>query len=715
MMDFKVAFKQEAYELFSDLETSLLELEQSPEDGELIGSVFRAIHTIKGSGDMFGFNDIAAFAHEVETVLDLMRSKEISVTKELIDLTLLARDHIREKLEVSDGDAQGDDIKAREAEIVYSLRKLIPAVKDEEGILCDPAFNEEVSPCQTLEKTDTYRIRFKPASYIFTNGTNPTPLLKELTRLGECRVVAQTAYVPDLGGIDPEACYMYWDAILTTNQGINAIKDVFIFIEDDCELTIEVIDESNSLKNETAYKKLGEILVERGDLTHEDLHTILEEQRRIGEMLVNAGLVDSLKIQSALVEQEHLRKIRKNRKVQDSASTIRVPSDKLDSLVDLVGEMVTVQARLTQTTYEGNDPELISISEEVERLTGELRDNTMSLRMLPIGTTFSKFKRLVRDLSADLGKEVEMTTEGADTELDKTVIEQLNDPLVHLIRNCIDHGIEAPEKREAVGKPRQGTVHLSAVHSGANVLIRIMDDGSGLDREAIYRKALDRGLIGREGELTDKEVFELILIPGFSTAKEVTSVSGRGVGMDVVKKGIDSLHGSIDIDSKKGIGTTITLKLPLTLAIIEGLLVNIGQEHFALPLSVVEECVELTREDVANTHGRQIAHVRGEIVPYIRLREWFLFNGDSPDIEQIVITEVNGHKVGFVVDNVVGEHQTVIKTLGRVYRDVEGISGATILGDGSVALILDIPKLAELSELDQKRPYIEQAAKDFNH
>jgi two-component system chemotaxis sensor kinase CheA len=395
-----------------------------------------------------------------------------------------------------------------------------------------------------------------------------------------------------------------------------------------------------------------------------------------------------------------VKKIQQNTEHTETASSIKVSSSKLDRLVNLVGELVTVQARLSQTAGTRNDAELLLIAEEVERLTDELRDNTMSVRMVPIGTMFSKFKRLVRDLSSEMGKEIQMTTIGAETELDKTVIDKLGDPLVHLIRNCIDHGIEAPEDREAAGKPREGTVLLQARHSGAHVLIEIIDDGAGLDLEAIKAKALEKGLIDPTADLTEKDIFSLILHPGFSTARKVTSVSGRGVGMDVVKRNIESLRGSIDIRSRKGKGTTMTLTLPLTLAIIDGLLVQIGTEVFVMPLSLVEECVELTEEDIRKAHGRQIANVRGEIVPYIRLRETFSISNTRPVIEQIVIASIDAQRVGFVVDHVIGEHQTVIKTLGKIYQDVEGVSGATILGDGRVALILDIPKLMQAAVKD---------------
>jgi len=355
-----------------------------------------------------------------------------------------------------------------------------------------------------------------------------------------------------------------------------------------------------------------------------------------------------------------------------------------------------VQVRLSQKATVERDPELLAITEVVERLTAELRDNTLSIRMLPIDMTFGKLRRLVRDLSNELGKEIVLKTEGGDTELDKTVIEQLNDPLVHILRNSIDHGIESPESRRQSGKHVQGTIQLKAEHSGASVLIHIRDDGAGIDTEKIRLKAIEKGLLAADAERSEKELLQMIFSPGFSTAGSVTNVSGRGVGMDVVKSSIENLRGSIDIGSRKGEGTTITLKLPLTLAIIDGLLVEIGVDKYVLPLAAIEECVELTREDLAKTHGRKILNIRGQIVPFIPLREHFEIAGEPPAIEQVVINAVDGQRLGIVVDRVIGEHQIVIKTMNTLYRDVEEVSGATILGDGTVALILDVQKLVKM-------------------
>ena len=697
------AYREEAIELLAELETSLLELEETPDDRDLISRVFRAMHTIKGSGAMFGFDAIASFTHEVETVFDLVRNGKMAVTKELLSLTLQSRDHISALLDASSGLGEVDE--ARGDEIIAGLRRL-----EQGGQAAQPAAPAAPPPASAepppgadqaaAEKSLTWRIRFEPNRELLLCGSKPLSLINELRDLGTCQVIAHYDNVPALDSLVAEHCYLYWDIVLTTSRGEAAIRDVFIFVEDDCRISVKLIDDPS---RDQEPSRLGEILVDRGDLAPETLQTVLAQQKPLGELLVASGAVSPEKVQSALVEQQQVKAVRQERSAPEGAASIRVPAERLDQLVNLVGEMVTVQARLSQVAGMNGDPRFVSIAEEVERLTNELRDTALNIRMLPIGSTFSKFKRLVRDLSLELGKEIDMETFGADTELDKTVIEKLNDPLVHIIRNSIDHGIETPEKRLAAGKPRFGTIRLGAEHAGDSVLITIHDDGAGINREAIHKKAIELGMVSPSLELSDQEVFGYIFAPGFSMAAKVTSVSGRGVGMDVVKRGIEGLRGSIVVDSTLGAGTTITLKIPLTLAIIESLLVKIGDSHFVLPLTAVEECVELSREDVEKAHGRNVANVRGHLTPYINLRQQFGITGERPEIEQIVIVGVKGGRVGFVVDCVVGEHQTVIKPLGPLYHDVPGISGATILGDGSVALILAPGDLAQLAESSEHR------------
>jgi len=707
------AYREEAYELLGALEQSLLELEKAPADKEIIGSVFRAMHTIKGSGAMYGFEQIASFTHDIETVYDLVRSGKTIVTKELVDLTLIACDQIKEMVGAPDG-APSDAVQAKQ--IVEAFRAFIgntqraeePDKAKDSGDSEKTVAQAEAIAVPDEEKTAIYRIRFRPVSEIFLSGTNPISLLRELSDLGHCKIIAHTEDIPFLPDINPEACYSSWDIILRTNKGINAIRDVFIFVENDCMLTIDLIDRDDFVENDVEYKRLGDILIDRGDITPEQITEAINKQKPLGEILVDAGVIAPDKVESALAEQAVIREARKERQAKDTAGSIRVPADRLDALVNMVGELVTVQSRLSQAVVSLENLEFSQIAEEVERLTAELRDNTMSIRMMPIGSTFSKFNRLVRDLSRELGKEIVLSTDGAETELDKTVIEKLNDPMVHLIRNAIDHGIESPAERAKLGKPRQGNILLSAIHSGAFVLIQIIDDGAGLDKDAIFRKAVERGLIMSDAVLSEKEIFSFLFAPGFSTAKVVTNVSGRGVGMDVVKKNIDALQGSVEMSSKKGEGTTVTLKIPLTLAIIDGLLTRISDTFFVIPLSAIEECIELTREEAEKSHGQNFINIRGEIVPYIHLRDRFGIVGKRPRIEQIAITRHENHRIGLVIDEVIGEHQTVIKKLGRFYRHVEEVSGATILGNGTVALILDLPRLISKTQLEEKNALCER-------
>ena len=697
--NFGQAFKDEARELLGDLEDSLLEMEDNPQDLGIVGRVFRTMHTIKGSGAMFGYDAIASFTHNVETVYDLVRSGDLPVSKELVNLSLAARDRILAMLEVSETGVPVD--QGLNEQVIEGFKRLMPQAAQ---VVASPVKGEEGegAPGAAAATDATFRIRFRPHPEIFCRGTNPLGLIRELRELGVCTVVAQTSAIQTLEEIDPESCLLFWDIILTTSLGEEAIREVFIFAEDDCELSITQIDDGSRQDEGGGYKKLGEILVERGDLTCEQMGDLLGRQKKFGELAVASGIIDTDAVASALLEQQHVKEQRQERQppAQESASSIRVTAEKLDVLVNLVGELVTVQARLSLVAQElKGHAELGSVAEEVERLISELRDNALDIRMLPIGATFSKFKRLVRDLSAELGKEIELTTHGAETELDKTVIEKLNDPLVHIIRNSIDHGIEPPEARRAKGKPGAGTVHLSAVHSGDSVLITITDDGAGLNIEAIRAKAIERKLILASEELSHQEICGLIFAPGFSTASTVSSVSGRGVGMDVVKQAIDGLRGSIQVDSEFGRGTCITLKIPLTLAIIESLLVQIGTDRFVLPLSMVDECILLTREEIDRNHGRDILQVREHLVPYLPLRRTFGVEGAPPAIQQVVICQVQGRRVGLVVDLVIGEHQTVIKSLGRIYQGVRGVSGATIMGDGRVALILDITAIVHGAEL----------------
>ncbi|MBN1931967.1 MAG: chemotaxis protein CheA [Desulfobacterales bacterium] len=698
--DHSNAYRQEAEELLQDIEETVLDLEKNPDDAETINRLFRAIHTIKGSGAMFGFDEIAAFTHHVETVLDKVRDGTIPISQELIDLILRARDEISTMLQSVEGKKitlKSSENNLNSQKIISDLKALLPTQANPVSI---PSIEEnKYIQLDHKEKSDhTYRIRFNPEAGIFASGMDPILILDELRSLGECAIISQTEEIPVLLNLIPENCYLFWDIILTTEKDINAIKDVFIFIQEDSDISIQEIADFKTNLN-VAHKRIGEILVDRGDVTLLELNEVLAGQKPIGNLLIESGSVSKEKIKSALTEQQFLKRQKKTPKV----AGVRVPAERLDRLINLVGELVITQARLTQITSEVNAAELNNTAEEIERLTSELRDCVLNIRMLPIGTTFSTFKRLVRDLSIELQKEIDLVTEGGDTELDKTIIESLNDPLVHLIRNSIDHGIEAPENRKAIGKSRRGKICLSAAHVGASVVITVSDDGAGIKLETIKAKAIEKGLIQSDSDLDENEILNLIFEPGFSTAQNVTSISGRGVGMDVVKREIDAMRGTIEISSKQGCGTTITINLPLTLAIIDGLLVKVNTNRFVLPLSMVEECVELSQNDLTKAHNRYMIDVRGEWIPYVRLREIFNILGDRPGREHIAIVRLENQRFGIVVDEIMGDHQTVIKSLGRIYADAEGISGATILGDGGIALILDAIKVIRCAEQEEAR------------
>lgn len=699
---FKEAFREEAFELLSELENALLQLEEEPDDPETISSVFRIMHTIKGSSAMFGFDEISLFTHEVENVMDLLRSGKLAVTKELIDLTLISRDYIRDMLEDPSVNLKEETtaLIGRFREEVRKQSSILSEHEEEVPVITmtqPPVGKKEDKRILTEEETRTYRIIFCPENNIFLSGTNPLLLLGELKEMGEYTVIAFRDEIPSLTDLNPEYSYTSWEIILTTAMNENEIRDVFIFVESSSEIRIDLVHDSI----EEEGPKIGEILVGRGVIKSEEMDQVLNRQKKVGQVLVENKLVSQEQIDSALEEQKQINKVLERKKNLATTGSVRVDSSKLDELVDLVGEMVTVQAHLTELASHKQDAAIISIAEQMERLTSELRDNSMSMRMLPIGTTFSKFKRLVRDLSADLGKDISLMTIGGETELDKTVIEKLSDPLVHLIRNSIDHGIESPEVREQAGKTAEGTITLSARHSGANVLITVSDDGAGLNKSRIRRKAIDRGLLLPDEEIFEQDLYKMIFAAGFSTSQTITKVSGRGVGMDVVRKEIENLGGMVTINSKEGKGTSIELKLPLTLAIIEGLLVKIVDEFYVFPLSVVEECVEHIQSEKEN--GQQnIASIRGEILPFVRLRDFFDIHGEQPDIEQLIVVNTHDQRIGFIVDEVIGDYQTVIKNLGSVYKDVEGLSGGTILGDGSIALILDVLKITQLVQLEEK-------------
>jgi two-component system chemotaxis sensor kinase CheA len=711
-------FLEEANDLLEKLEDLLLTLEENPTNSETISAVFRIMHTIKGSSAMFGFDEISHFTHEAESAFDEVRNGRVSVTSELITLTLRTRDQIRLLLENGDDPA----VKSESTAIIAQFKNYVkthavnnentttptvelPSTTNEKEQIKkeEPIQKENTKKIQQDKENSeetTWRITFEPAGDVFTNGTRVHALLAELADLGTATITPFFSDIPKLSAINPCVCYMSWEIILTTKKTKNDIQDVFIFLDSSSKISIEPLGYSENASTEKP-KKLGEILIEKNVVEEEQVKQVLEIQKPIGEILKEKNIVSGEEVQAALNEQQHLKDISEKKNQELNAQTIKVNSEKLDKLIDLVGELVTFNARLGQLSQTIQNSVLTTLGEQGERLILELRDTTMDMRMLPIGTIFSRFRRLVRDLAGELNKDIELETEGAETELDKTVIEKLNDPLVHLIRNSVDHGIELPAVRESAGKSSTGKVTLKAQHAGAFVLITIEDDGAGLDKNRIKAKAIERGLITATDELSEQELCDIIFMPGFSTASSVTSVSGRGVGMDVVKKDITALGGTVTTTTQEGKGTKFTLKLPLTLAIIEGILVQIGHHHYVIPLGNVVECLEFSRINSGDRRICSSINIRNEVIPYIDLRTFFDISDPLPNSEQIVIVTDQDSKIGLIIDKVIGNYQTVIKPLGRLYQHVAGLSGATILGDGSVALILDVYKLSDIiRELD---------------
>jgi two-component system chemotaxis sensor kinase CheA len=627
-------FRQEAQELLEDIEQGLLDLAHRPGDRDLVDAVFRGLHTLKGSGAMFGFDALAAFTHHCETAFDRVRKGEVAATPELVGAVLAAQDHMRalaEGREASDAAGQA---------LLADLRRVVEAA------------GQPVAETPSEPGLNRWRVRFSLPADALVNGTRPLPLLDELRELGDCTVVAVTDAVPDFDVLVPTECHLAWDVTLVTKHGRDAIEDVFIFVIDDMTLDIQ------------------------------DMNAAAEAEV-VAEVVETAAPVEAA--------------AGEGRAAKTGGDTVRVPAERLDEMMDRVGELVIAQSRLKQLAASSSDIALRAVAEEIERLASEMRDTMMVVRMTPIAQLFGRFRRLIHDLARDTGKAIELSTEGEATELDKTVIERLADPLIHLIRNAADHGLETPEQRLVAGKSEAGQVVLAARQSGAEVVITITDDGRGVDRARVRAKAEENGLIAPGQVLSDNELLQLIFAPGFSTAAVITNLSGRGVGMDVVKRTIEGLRGSIELTSTPGQGSVVSLRIPLTLAIIDGLLVRVGTGRYVIPLASVEECVELSVEQDVRSTGRSLITLRDQLVPFIRLRQMFA-TGLEPDPHQKIVVVSTGQgggqeRVGLVVDQILGDHQTVIKALSGFHAEVGAFSGATILGDGGVALILDIAHL----------------------
>ncbi|MBN2038768.1 MAG: chemotaxis protein CheA [Spirochaetes bacterium] len=715
MENARQTFFIESREMLDEMERCLLELEKNNDDEEIINALFRSVHTIKGSSGMFGYHDIEKFTHVVENVLDKLRNGDIEIDSSLSALLFKSHDYISELFDLHTSDEENEitsEMKERMDSLIAGLHVYSGKNKEESA-----AFKEQPEEKDEKQETrgngkDYWHISLRFNENVFRDSLDPYPFISYLGEIGKI-VQIKTIFdeISEDKEMDPENCYLGFEISFHGDVSKSTIEDVFDFVKEDCEIRILPPDSSAEkyieLINDMPRmsERIGEMLVSIGSITEKELEQALKMQKLqsasdgpdkkllLGDILVNNNLVHKKVIDAALNKQNDLKKIDKK-----NLNLLRVNAEKINELINLIGEFVIKGSNVRQLVEKTGDGELIESVSDMTRLIEDIRDNTMSIRMVPIGDTFNRYQRVVRDLSREKGKEIELVIAGGDTELDKTLIDKISDPLIHLVRNAVDHGIGTPEERITKGKPRVGTIYLNAYNEMGSVVIVASDDGNGLDRDSIYNKAVELEFIQPGETISDNDLFQLIFEPGFSTAKEVSNISGRGVGMDVVKRNIEALQGSITLESTKGEGTAIKIHLPLTLAIIDGFMVQVGGYYYVIPQDMVVECSDISPEHMKVKEGGNFISLRGNVLPYMRMRDFFDLTDKKPERENIIVVEYASKIAGIVVDRPEGEVQAVIKPLGRIFGQLKWISGATILGNGDVALILDIPKLIQLIE-----------------
>lgn len=660
--DAMLEYKDESIELLNDMEVALLEIQEHGITLERINAIFRAAHTIKGSSGMLKLDHLVEFTHIAENLLDDIRNDKISFVNEMIDTFLRSKDHMTNLVlayTTNIGQEPSPTLKGLSRSIMDELEHYAgktPVPKIQEPIVL------QQESCEVVNNGWDIDIKF--GSEVFKDGMEPAHFLRFLSTLGDVILFeSDFSAIPPLSTIDARQCYINCFIKLESSASKEKIEDVFEFIKDDITLNLTAWE---SVKEEN----------EKSNLLEEQVTVEVVENESKPVVVNNTSSSE----ESTLSVVSH---------------TLRVDSEKIDTLINLIGEMVIANANVVQKSSEVNNDDLIESVSIVSHMLEEIRESAMKIRMVQIGETFNKFKRIVHDVSQKLGKDVELVITGGETEMDKTIVEKISDPLVHIVRNAMDHGLENTEERLTVNKKPKGRLSLNAFHDAGTIAIEISDDGRGLDEEKLFAKAVDKGLIDPHAKLTQKEIFNLIFEPGFSTASQITDLSGRGVGMDVVRRNIHALRGTVDIKSALGKGSTFTIRLPLTLAIIDGFLVRVGKTYYVIPLESVLECVELMQNNNEVMSGNQYINLRGTILPILSLRDFFVEQEPAREdtIENVVIVKSGENKFGLIVEELLGEFQTVIKPLGKIYRGVKGIGGSTILGSGEVALIVDVPIL----------------------
>ena len=708
LSQFQDAFFEESADHLATMEEGLLSLEQHPADLDLLNRIFRAAHSIKGNSGMFGLIAVGQFTHKMETLLDRLRNGQLSVTPAIADVLLRSTDCLSLLLAAARGGA------AQDQETIATLEQELASASQVQASSAEPS--QATSPAEPSVRQSTggrlLHIRWTPPSWVFQRGLDPIQMIKELEELGT--LVTRTldlSALPAIESMDPECCYLSWIFELETMKELPVVESVFDFVKDEGLLVIEERHAQPERRIEAGAadgeepKPLGEILVESGVVSRETLDHALSQQKRVGEILIEQHAATPQQISQALQKQQEGAAAHA-KKVTDTAS-IRVDTAKIDKLINLVGELVITQSMLSDLSVRFEMSQLTVLLERVaqlERNTREIQERVMGIRMLPIGSAFSRFPRLVRDLSGKSGKKIQLLLSGEETELDKTVIESISDPLTHLVRNSADHGLELPDERLDNNKPELGTIKLNAFHEGGNICITVEDDGRGLNRDKILAKAIKSGLVSEQDMLTDDQIWLLIFKPGFSTAEKVTDVSGRGVGMDVVKRNIEALGGTVSIKTALGKGTIFRLKLPLTLAIIEGMTVRVGRDTYIVPLLSILESIQPKAESIKTVVGKgELINVRGTYLPMLRMYDVFSLQPEHTDPAKaiLLILETEGERVAVMVDEILGQQQVVIKSMEQNFRKVDGVAGATILGDGTVGFILDVRGLLEMARREE--------------
>ncbi|MDH5693653.1 MAG: chemotaxis protein CheA [Gammaproteobacteria bacterium] len=691
----KNTFLMESRELLDNMETALLNLESDPEDKDIINDMFRSAHTIKGTAGIFGFDDVEAYTHVLENLMEALRARQVKVTPDLIALLLSAKDYLGLLVEEAVLETTIDDDHRQQGE--YVLGELTSYLEDTDFASAEPPKPAETKQETKIETTEMveWKLELHFKEEVFRNGLDPRSFFHYLAKLGEIKKIEiETSRMPRLEMADPEVCYLSFLVILKSKSATRAeIERVFEFVKEDCEIVMvppvtHIWDYVKGIEKLPAeIYELSDALLSNGNLSLEEMMELIEDKK-----VEKTHTIPEAKIATQKIKEEKENNPTKIRKAV-GLNQLKVDADKLDVLINLVGELVIAGATTNLMAQNSGDSKLLESISSMSRLVEEIRDSALRLRMVQIGETFSRFQRVVRDLSRELNKDIELTLSGGETELDKTMIEKIGDPLMHLVRNAIDHGIEQEDERIKIGKSSKGSLKLNAFHDSGSIVIQVIDDGKGLDRDKIFQRAVKRGLLDPNQEWTDSEIYRMIFEPGFSTAEKITNLSGRGVGMDVVKKNIESLRGTVDIDTNKGTGTIINIRLPLTLAIIDGFLVEVGESTYVIPLDMVVECIELSELEFGATVHNNYINLRGKVLPFLKLGDLFGSPPKEGARENIVVVQTGGQAAGLVVDNLLGEFQTVIKPLGKVFENLKGVSGSTILGSGEVAVILDVPGL----------------------